>query len=134
MNALKHIMVNATISIPLHYVFGLDWATVVLFIAAGILIDLDHILFFIFKYKTIDPRKWMSIGKRMKSRMQPGLYIFHSPELNTLLLVYSFSNQVALIILLSNLIHIPLDILEHYKYHNNFSWIKRWSIIYSLKT
>lgn len=132
MNIFIHVFVNAIVSIPLHYFFGLDWTTIIIFIAAAILIDLDHILFFIFKHKTFNPKKWISIGTKMRSKMQPGLHIFHSPEFNILLIIYSFFNKIALIIMLSNLIHISLDILEHYRYYKNFSWIKEWSIIYSL--
>ena len=78
--------------------------------------------------------KDMVNGKKMRSKMQPGLYIFHSPEFNVILLSLSFINEIALVIFSSNLIHIFLDVIEHYKYHKNFFWIKEWSIIHSFKT
>ena len=133
MNTLTHIIVNASISLPLKYAFGWDWSNVLIFvIAGGILIDIDHLLFFMFKHKSINPKRWVLIGKKMRGKMQPGLYIFHSPEFNILLLSLSFFSEIVLIIFLSNLIHVILDIVEHYKYHGNFLWMKSWSIIYSL--
>jgi len=76
MDTPTHLLVNSAISIPLKLTFGWDWTHIVLFIiAGGILIDLDHLLFFGFKYKTINPKKWISIGKKMRSKKQPGLYI-----------------------------------------------------------
>jgi len=133
MNTPTHIIANTSISIPLKYAFGWDWSTVILFaIAGGILIDVDHLFFFILKHKTVNPKRLILIGKKMRSKMQPGLYVFHSPEFNVALFLISFFSPLVLIIFLSNLTHIILDVIEHYKYHKNFLWIRSWSIIYSL--
>lgn len=133
MNTLTHIAVNTAISFPMKYVFNCDLPTVFIFmVVGGILIDIDHLLFLTFKHKTINPKKWILIGKKMRSKMQPGLYIFHSPEFNILLLLLSLFNEIAWVVFLSNFVHITLDIVEHYKYHGNFIWMKNWSITYSL--
>ncbi len=67
--------------------------------------------------------------------MIPGFYIFHSPEINFLIFVtYAFTqNSYLFFLLLSNLIHLSLDIVEHYKYHKNFDFIKKWSFLIQLK-
>lgn len=133
MNHPKHIFVNSLISIPLKYTLVWDWPTVLIFvIMGGFLIDVDHILFFVFKNRTINPKKLLLAGKKMRSRMQPGLYIFHSPEFNIALLSYSFFNTTALVIFLSNLSHLILDTIEHYRYHHNLAWMKIWSVGYYL--
>jgi hypothetical protein len=133
MNPQTHIIVNTSISLPLKYIFGWDWSIVLLFVlAGGVLIDLDHPVYFILKYKTINLKKWLLIAKKMESKMEPGFYVFHSPEFNILLLIAAFFSKIALIIFFSNLIHITLDIIKHYKYHRNFLWMKRWSIICAL--
>ena len=133
MNTPTHAAVNLIASVPLRHLFGWDWTLIYIFILAGVFIDIDHILFFIFKEKKLNPRDWILIGKKMRSKMRPGLYVSHSPEFNTLLLVVSFFNEIAFVIFISNLIHISLDTIEHYRYHKNFLWIKKWSIIYSLR-
>lgn len=132
MNFLMHALVNAIIAVSSHYLFGLDWVMVLVFISAGILIDLDHIFFLVFKHRTLDPKKLISAGGDMRKRMQPGLYIFHSPEFNALLLALSFFNPIFLVIFISDMIHISMDIIEHYRHHRHLSWIKEWSIIHSL--
>jgi len=133
MNIFAHIIVNMIAGALLKYSFQWDWKLLIIFIIAGAAIDIDHLLFFIFKYKEINPKNWIVIGKEYRNKMQPGLYVFHSPEFNIILLLFSFINEIILIILISNLIHISLDIFEHYHYHKNLSWIKKWSVVYSLK-
>lgn len=133
MTISTHVLTNTAMSIPLKYTFGWSWQTIFLFVmVGGVLIDVDHLFYFAFKHKTLSPKAWASIGKKMRSKMLPGLYVFHSPEFNVLLLLFASLNPIILIIFMSNLIHLTLDIIEHYKYHKNFLWIKHWSIVYSL--
>ena len=131
MNTPTHLAMNIIISVPLKQYFGWGWGSILIFIFVGIFIDIDHLLYFIFRYKIIKPREWLRIGKKLRVQMQARLYFFHSPEFNAILFFLSFFNHIALVILLSNIIHIFLDIIEHYRYHRNFSWMKRWSVIYS---
>ena len=62
--------------------------------------------------------------------MQPNLYVFHSPEVNIVLGVLSFFNFLFFLVFLSNVVHLGLDILEHYAYYKHFRWIKQWSILF----
>ena len=131
MNIPRHCAANIITVFPLSYFLGWDWKLIGIFLIASIAIDIDHLFFFTIKHKAISPAKWIEIGKNMREKMQPGLYILHSPEFNLLLLLLSFFNGIIFVIFLSNVIHIILDIHEHYQYHKNFLWIKKWSIIYS---
>lgn len=132
MNIPKHATANIITVFPLSYFLGWNWKLAAIFLFAGIAIDIDHLFFFTIKHKTVNPVKWFAIGKKMREKMQPGLYIFHSPEFNLLLAIFSYYNEIVLAIFLSNIIHLSLDIYEHYKYHKSFIWIKKWSIVYSL--
>jgi hypothetical protein len=132
MNWLTHLFTNLIIAIPLKYLFNLELNLIIIFILWSILIDIDHIFLFIFKYKTLNLKKIWKISKKLREKMQAELYLFHSPEFNIILLILSVFNKLALIIFISNLIHISLDTMEHYKAHRNFKWFKKWSIIYSI--
>lgn len=132
MLAPTHLAINTVLSVPVAYFVGLDWQLVLLFISFAVLIDIDHILYFIFAYGDLTPRKWIVRGNKKRDKMEPGLYIFHSPEFNLILFLLSFFNQIVLLMLISNMIHLSLDIFDHYRYHKNFLWMKRWSIVYSL--
>lgn len=131
MNTPRHVAANILTVFPLSYFLGWNWKLIGIFLIAGIAIDIDHLFFFTIKHRTINPVKWTEIGKKMREKMQPGLYILHSPEFNLILMLLSFYNGIVYVIFLSNLIHVLLDIYEHYQYHRNFFWMKKWSIIYS---
>lgn len=132
MNVSRHSAANIVVAVPLWYFLGWDWKLVTIFIFAGVAIDIDHLFYFLVKCGQINPAKWISIGKAMRKRMQSGLYIFHSPEFNLLLLATSFFSDIIFVIFISNTVHIILDTYEHYQYHKNFMWIKKWSVVYSL--
>ena len=132
MKTLTHFGVNTFVSIPLYFLRW-DWTLICLFIITGIFIDIDHLLFFMFKYHKINPKKWIAIAKEMQNKKESALYVCHSPEFNALLLILlllSF-NQVILAIFISNLIHVFLDIFEYYQYHKKFP-LKKWSILWSI--
>lgn len=134
MNIPTHLAINAIAAIPLSHYLNWDYNLVLIFLLAGVLIDSDHFLFFFFKHKNLSLKEWVLTAKSLRAKMKPGLYIFHSPEFNFILLMLSIFNHVVLTIFLSNIIHISLDIIDHYRYHKNLLWIKEWSIIYALKT
>ncbi len=129
MNTLVHFSVNSLAVVPLRYYFNWNFETILIFILAGVLIDIDHLAYFSLKYKTLNPAKWWQIGKKLRRKMEPGTYVFHSPEFNGSLLAVSFFNHLAFVLLLSNTIHVSLDIIEHYKYYGNFAWMNKWRLI-----
>ena len=125
-----HLATNIVASAPLYYAgFLANIQYLILFILASVLIDLDHLLFFTFKHKTLNPKKWWDIGVAYHKKNQPNFYIFHSPEFTILLGVLSFYYYFFLVILISNLIHLTLDIIYHYQHQKSFQVIKTWSIL-----
>ncbi|HLC65481.1 MAG TPA: hypothetical protein VJI46_05165 [Candidatus Nanoarchaeia archaeon] len=118
----------------LEFFFDFGLGILALFVLLGVLIDIDHILYFIVKYKAWGIKKWLSISSRLRKNMQAKLYLFHSPEFNAMVAVGSFFQSIFLFVLLSNLLHISLDVIDHYKYHKNFSGLKNWSVFYSLNS
>ena len=129
-----HIAVNTLLSFPIQRVFEWDWRQVLLFIiVGGFLIDIDHPLYFGIKHKTASLKQLLKIGKKMHKKMRPGFYIFHSPEINLLFFFASFFYPIFIVVFLSNFFHIILDAIEHYRFHGNFRWIGKWSIIYNLQ-
>lgn len=130
MNAFIHLLVNLIIGLFLYALYLIpNGKTLALFILFSVLIDLDHILLSIFKHRTLSPKKWIHFMKEYRHRMEPQFYVFHSVEFNILLALASIFNPFLALVLLSNIIHITLDIIEHYKYHRNFECVKKWSVI-----
>jgi hypothetical protein len=133
MNTPTHLIANTAVAIPVQQAFGWSWGVVLIFILVGVLIDIDHPLLFTVKYKTLSPKKWIKIGKKLEKKMEANLYILHSPEFNVGLFVLSLFHPAFLVIFVSNMVHIYLDVLVHYRHHRNFLWMKRWSLLYHLK-
>lgn len=130
MNAFIHLLANLIIGLVLYVLRILpDRQLLAVFILFGILIDLDHILHSIVRHKTLLPRRWLQVMREYRLHMEPHLYVFHSVEFNVVLALASIFRPLLALLLLSNLIHITLDIMEHYLYHRNFDCVKRWSII-----
>jgi len=102
-----------------------------LFISYSVLIDADHILYFASRFAMRPLKETIRQAKHDRSHMVPHLYIFHSPEFNLLLLAGAFVSHAIFLLFVSNMIHILLDIIEHYRYHRNFRWMKKWSIVWS---
>ena len=128
-----HLATNIALSAPLYYMgFFLHIQYLILFILSSLLIDSDHLLLFTFKHKTLNPKKWWEIGMIYHNKSQTNFYIFHSPEFNILLIILSFYHYFFLVILLSNLIHLTLDVINHYKKQKSFRVFKEWSIINAL--
>ncbi|MFH2021500.1 MAG: hypothetical protein ABIJ34_08875 [archaeon] len=132
MNIFIHLMANLIVSYFLKIFLNMSDHLLLVFILAGVLIDIDHLFLFAVKYRKIDPKEWLARAKMLRKNMESELYIFHSPEFNLLLIAAAFFYEQIWLIILSNFIHISLDIIEHFTYHRNFRWIRRWSILFFL--
>jgi hypothetical protein len=131
MNTLVHSIMGLIIGTILYLIeFFPNLNYVFLFILFSVLIDIDHLIFYFIKYKPSKIKKdWLKDRKTMHANF----YVFHSPLFNLFLLVMSFFYFIFLLIFISNLIHISLDILEHYLYHKNFKFIKEWCLFSQIK-
>ena len=133
MNWLIHPIPNTIIAYVLYQTNTItSIPLLIFFISLSILIDIDHILFFLIKYRDKTKEQIIKIWKHHRKHNISEFYIFHSPELNIILLILSPFNIFALLAFTSNIIHIALDIIPHVQTHRNMKWIKEWSIIHQL--
>lgn len=132
MKATNHLLVNAIVGFVLLWTGVLpDGGMYALFVAFGLLIDIDHLLFVAVEHRTLSPKRWIEAMRRDYERMQPRLYVFHSPEFNLLLVIlaiFDAFNGIARLALLSNAIHLAMDAVAQYSASRSFDWIATWSI------
>lgn len=130
MNLLIHLISNIFVGIVL-YLTGIvnSIALILIFISFTVIIDIDHILYFLVKCKSFSVKKMIRVLKDYHEKIRPNLYVFHSLEFNLIVMLLSFFNGIFLLLLLSNVIHISLDVIEYYNHHRNLKCIKNWSII-----
>lgn len=128
-----HIIVNGSLGIMLYSYTEIPSILLIFFVFwGGLLMDVDHILLFMTKYKIFTLKKWVEITRNLYKKRQAEFYIFHSPEFHIILLVLSFFHELFLWILLGSAIHIMLDVLSHYHYHKNFRFLLVWSLLYHI--
>jgi len=132
MDTFMHLIAGLLGAIMLYYSINIGIPLLAIFVAWTVLIDPDHPIYFVINLKTLNPREIYSEMARLRNIMEPRLYIFHSPEFNLLLLILGFVNSVFWLVLAGSLLHIALDLAEHWTYHKNVSCNKAGSITRSI--
>jgi len=117
MNLSVHFIVSAILVLILYPFFG---PLSLIALVGGFLIDVDHLLSYAFKFRSLSIRKayryhrncgCLKTGKDGE-KMSPMLHIFHTPEFLILCIALSFYSRLVLIFTLSLLIHLILDLIN----------------------
>lgn len=133
MNTLVHLLAGTAVAVPLHALGVLSLQAVFVFVALGVLIDVDHLLYYTVRYRTLDLRRIARIQLGDRERMRANCYVLHSPEFNAALAAFSVLHPTGLIAVASNALHLSLDAVEHYRHHRGFGWYRRWSVLATLR-
>lgn len=141
MEPLHHIIYSILFSIIL---FLIEFNPIKIFLflfSAIVLIDLDHVLLFIFKKKSINPfgfwkwsyekkDRWDKISLEEKRKYKKPIYIFHNIEFLLILILISRFIPYTNIILYGFVFHLFLDAIYNLQHREEkFSKI---SLIYTL--
>ncbi|MFC1768802.1 hypothetical protein ACFLZX_03490 [Nanoarchaeota archaeon] len=133
MNGIYHLMINFLFGLTLYFSGVIDSIGLFLFfILMAVIIDIDHILFFITRHRTLSIKKMYSLHKSYNNSKHANLYVFHSPEVNLVLLFLGLFNEIVFLVFVSNLLHIIADTISHLIFHGNFKFMKEWSIFAKL--
>ena len=126
MSILIHLIASIILASLLYMYFG--WYSLLVFIG-GVLIDLDHYLNYILKFRKIDIIKSYSYFR--DGDHFDVFCIFHSFELFFILLIASFFSKVIWIIAMGFFIHFVLDLI--YEFGAAGRLVKNWSLILWLR-
>ena len=115
MQITTHFWFTSILAAVLFPVFG--WKVLIFYIG-GVLVDTDHYMWFIAKYKKISPLKcynfYMFESPRQSFKPIIGaLHVFHTFEYLTLIAVLAFFNNYIFIYLIGLLGHYLLDLAWH---------------------
>ena len=116
MKTWVHFLVSLILAITFYPIF--NWK-VLFILVGGVLIDIDHYVWYIFKYKKFDIfrcyRLFTEEGKRSGFKLFLGIFIiFHTIEFALLMLALSFFNELALLFTIGLVFHYILDIIWQY--------------------
>jgi hypothetical protein len=114
MKVIIHFITSSILAAVLYPTFS--WK-VFLIIAGGVLIDIDHYLWYAYKYKNFSLVKSYKFyaANAEKYKIHAGiLLIFHSIEFLVVLAVISFYTEFALLLTIGLLLHHLLDLIWVY--------------------
>ena len=104
-----HFITTLILSIILYPLFHLN---VLWFFIGGFLIDFDHYLYYVLKYKSINFKK--AYNYYLKKQDELFLMLFHTIEFWILLILLSSYSQIFIFILIGLVPHLTLDYIELY--------------------
>ena len=117
-----HFLFGFIVSLLLYPVYGIN---VLIIFFTNILLDVDHYILYIFKFKSFDMVK---AHNYFFNEEKPFLLFFHTVEFLLVLLLLSFYSKLAFFALIGVVIHFLLDIYEEMreKYIGRFPSIIWW--------
>ena len=115
MKTWKHVLVSSILSVALYPLF--KWNVLLIF-AGGVLIDIDHYLWYTRKFKKYSLKecyKYCAYGtiKDNWKHVTGSLFIFHTAEFLLLSIVLSFYFSAAFMFTIGLLSHYALDLIWH---------------------
>ena len=110
---------------------SLTWFNLFPWIMASFAPDLDHLIRYCIRNKTLKLRKILRLIIEDYKQNNQHFYIFHTIEFMFFytLVMRRFSNYHYW--LSAYLLHIFIDALRHYHLKRNFSWIRKWSFYFN---
>lgn len=129
-----HTILNVVIFIPILLFLKIFLSEFLLLIIVwGVLIDLDHLPYYMLKFRTFDFSKILKFSNRDFKSDTVHFYPLHTLEFFIILSIAAvlakFDTRFILIVL-TGLVHWILDGVRHYMHHKNFSWLQYYSAIY----
>jgi len=131
-----HTIINLIIFIPVLILLKIfSWDLFLLIIVWGVLIDIDHLIYYFYKLRTFNFSKVLKYSNKDFILDRPHFYLFHTIDFFTVfgIIIYLKNFDIILTLLfLTGLLHWISDSIRHYIHHRNFSWLKYYSLLYYL--
>jgi len=107
-----HVLLGAILSIILTIFFGFSWQASLIVFIASVLIDIDHNIFYILKFKDISLKKAYTYHAKLSHNHKPMMHIFHTAEFLFIILSLSFLFPIFMLLFLGMLFHSICDFLD----------------------
>ncbi|MFH1400621.1 MAG: hypothetical protein ABIH41_03815 [Nanoarchaeota archaeon] len=134
MKSHEHAIITAvTGSLGLHWLGMLSWQNMLILLIWTVLIDVDHIFYFLFTKEPKTMRSFVSHMKDNYTTKTQRMYLFHTLEFNLLLLWFGFTYPVLHLVLLGALTHIPADQVLYMKHHRNVWYLSKYTATYHIR-
>jgi hypothetical protein len=120
----RHIILGILLSIFLYFLFpNLGIFSISIIFLSSFLIDVDHYIYYVYKYKSLSlkkayfffleiKKKWIAFSPAEKRQYQFLILLFHGVEFLFVLAVASFFSQIMLYIFIGSAFHLLVDWIE----------------------
>jgi len=132
MNIIFHFLINIILALP----FKLTIFEIFLIGLGGVLIDIDHVFYMIFKERRYSIKRMFKFHQRENAIKRPHFYLFHFIEIILILVLFGyFTNWYLFLIFIGFGLHWIFDVVSYIVMYKAFKpWINYLSIIlYYLK-
>lgn len=130
-----HVISNLIIFVPILSFLNISWDFLLLILAWGVLIDLDHIPYYSYKLRTLNFFKIVEFSDKDFKSDTVHFYPLHTLEFFLIFggIIYLVDFDLKLVLLLlAGIVHWILDGMRHYLHHKNFHWLEYYSTFYYL--
>ena len=129
MSPLIHFLASLLIAI---FLFPIDGWNVLLIFVGGVLIDIDHLFWYIIKFKEFNllkMYKWCR-GLRDIAMFKNLLFIFHTAEFFILIAILSFFSEELFMVFIGLLVHYMLDVVYIRRTFGRFMFLNPFCLWY----
>ncbi len=120
-----HFIVSLLLSIILYQPYGYQAFLVML---SGFLIDIDHYLWYIIKFKDFSLKK--TVEKTKDTTIKYKFHVFHLYDIMIILLILSFFSKIFIVLSIGLLVHLIMD--YYYMEKNGYKQSQRVRTIFQL--
>ena len=129
-----HLVINFIVGTILINLMNLSTPEFLIFLVAGIAIDIDHVFYYSISNRSLSPKKIKDRALKDTNIMKPNFYIFHTFEVLILLYILSFNHDFFMMMFLGFGIHLLSDAIAYVRFYSrDFNWVKHWSLLWNLK-
>ena len=128
----KHILLGLIFSVLIYFILKLNLIQVSIIFLSSVLIDFDHVIYYFFKKKNLNPKKAINYYFKKKEKLEKlsieekrrvywGFYCFHGIEIVIILFLLGFFiSNYFYFVLIGVTFHLVLDYIHQLTNHLRF--------------
>jgi len=107
-----HVLLGTIFLLVLIIFFNFSWQSSLIIFFASVLIDIDHNLFYILKFRDASLKKAYLWHVKLPHNHKPMMHLFHTAEFLLMILSLSFFSQIFQFVFLGMFFHSICDFLD----------------------
>ncbi len=132
MHILKHALATGVMVAGSVWINGsIEPNNLMMLVAGGVLVDLDHVVYFLVKNK-FSIKKAIDEHNKCYKESEPRLFLMHTFEAVVMVGLLAVGREEYRYFLIGFVLHLLLDIVLYLERKKGMVWVKMWSLGYQL--